>query len=284
MFPSMQKLAQPNRHAEWTALKKKHAAAIKAKKIVFDEKLGAALDKLSEHEAKLKKAETAGTLTTKDWQAHLALYAPVDSLVTSYRAKIKGLGGPAESELGAALTHLADDHKAWQAAWTKLETARAALNKVQTAAAGLRKPMDNLLTRTPPTIKEITALVAKHKKMIADTNTVGGRATMEVQNYGKAALFELKHISERIAAARTAAAAIEKGSSQVAGEAAFERFKLTAAGLSNRDIGPLTEAVKGIMNPGLTIGASIQLNGIKAYGQDYLRANDEFMSALKGMA
>ena len=46
----------------------------------------------------------------------MKLYAPVNTLVTNYRAKVKGLGNPAEKELTTALNNLTDDHKAWVAA------------------------------------------------------------------------------------------------------------------------------------------------------------------------
>src|SRR5207253_7580409 len=97
----------------------------------------------------LAKAEAAGTLTAPDWKAHVALYTPVNSLVTSYRAKLKGLGGKPESELASALNNLANDHKAWQTAWDQLQKARPKLDELQEAAAALRKPLDNLKTRTP---------------------------------------------------------------------------------------------------------------------------------------
>jgi hypothetical protein len=283
MFPTTQGLAKPNRHAEWAAAKKKHAAAIKAKAVAFDEKLGTALDKLSEHEAKMTKAEAAGTLTAGDWRAHLALYKPVATLVTSYRAKVKGLGGPAAADLGGVLDDLAKDQKAWEAAGQKLATARASIEKVQMAAAAVNKSLSNLKTRTPEAHKEITKLLQRYKNTIADPNTLGGSQAIAVQNNGKAVLFELQLVMDKLKAARDAAAAIEKAAGAVAGKAAYEKFKMKAAGLHNNGIGPVADPLRAIAGPNVALTSSIQLNGVKAYAGDFATQNAELLTAMNGL-
>jgi hypothetical protein len=284
MFPTLQGLAKPTRHAEWAAAKKKHAAVIKAKGAAFDEKLGAALDKLSEHEAKITKAEAAGTLTAGDWRAHLALYKPVATLVTSYQTKAKGLGGPAAAELGGVLNDLAKDQKAWEAAGQKLATARAAIERVQTAAAAVSKSLNNLKTRTPEAVSEVTKLIQRSKNIVADPKTLAGSQTIEVQNNGKAVLFELQLVMDKLKAARDAAASIEKAAGEVAGKAAYDKFKTKAAGLVTLGIGPVADPLRAITNTNVTLKSSIQLNGVRTYAEDFAVQNAKLLTAMNGLA
>jgi hypothetical protein len=207
----------------------------------------------------------------------------VATLAASYRTKVKALGGPAAAELGGVLDNLATDQKAWETAAQKLAAARASVEKVQVAAAAVSKSLDNLKTRTPEAHKEVTKLVARYKKTVADPSTLGGAQTVAVQNNGRAVLFELQLIMDKLKAARDAAASIEKAAGEVAGKAAYDKFKLKAAGLITTGIAPVADPLRAIANPAVALTSSIQLNGVKAYAEDFAKQNASLQSAMNGL-
>src|SRR5258706_14703351 len=88
-----------DRRKEWVALKKKHAAAIKASKVNFEAKLGPSLDKF---ELGIKKVATAGfgtkaTLSDLEKVSQAGLTAKVAA--TEYLKKGAALSQPAQAEL-----------------------------------------------------------------------------------------------------------------------------------------------------------------------------------------
>jgi hypothetical protein len=87
-------MPSPHR-TEWHKLKDKHAAALKAKKIVFDKDLGPLLDKL--HELR-DKMDLASKKTAKEHAKKAA------GIVDTYLTRVQGkLGGPEEKELRSRL-------------------------------------------------------------------------------------------------------------------------------------------------------------------------------------
>ncbi len=117
--PSYQKALR----AKWKTAKDKHAAALKAKKIVFAQDLGPLLDK----RPPLYKA-------IRDWKAGSSLAAVkgkydaikanaklIESVVKAYQKKITGLGDPAEKELSAVLADIQSDAVEVDYAYTKLK-------------------------------------------------------------------------------------------------------------------------------------------------------------------
>lgn len=96
---------------KWKTVKDKHAAALKAKGVVFGQDLGPLLDKRPALYKAIRDWKPGGALATvkAKYKAINANAKEIERAVKAYQKKIKGLGNPAEAELGAALSALLSD-------------------------------------------------------------------------------------------------------------------------------------------------------------------------------
>ena len=182
-----------NRHNEWSALKKKHAAAIKASKVDFDAGLGGAVDKF---ENMIKKVATAGygtTATNADLEKVTQAGASAAKVAKDYKSKVGALTDPAKKELTAFLAEIDADAKMWSEATLSLPTKRVVLDPKWTSTATFAGHM--------------SIIVRRGAEAMTFLNADPGIAT-------NAELIGLKtHLAELL----TAAAAAEKAATQLEG-------------------------------------------------------------------
>ena len=95
----------------WKGIKTKHAAALKAKKISFNEDLGRLLDKRMPLYKTVRNWKAGGSLAPVKaaFKSIGSNAKEIETVVKSYKLKIKGLGDPAEKELRAALDDILRD-------------------------------------------------------------------------------------------------------------------------------------------------------------------------------
>lgn len=108
------RLVKSDRRKEWKALKARHEAAIQAKHLKFGAGLGPALDKVAKPLAVVNKLFVAEKLNRPALQKVVELARPLAQIATSYQDQVKGLGGPAEKELGAFLQAVVSDGQGWE--------------------------------------------------------------------------------------------------------------------------------------------------------------------------
>ena len=111
---SLEKTKAPfiaGQRAKWQAVKAKHAAAIKAKKINFNKNLGGMLDKRKAPYVAVKAWRPGDSLLIA--RSHLTTIKSnskdIEKAVAAYRKLIAGMGDPAEAELEAALDKITND-------------------------------------------------------------------------------------------------------------------------------------------------------------------------------
>src|SRR5262245_49154670 len=102
-----------NRHNEWSVLKKKHAAAIKASKIDFDAGLGGAVDKFENMIKKVAAAGYGDTATNADLEKVTQAGSSAAKVAREYKSKAAILKDPAKKELTAFLAAIESDAKLW---------------------------------------------------------------------------------------------------------------------------------------------------------------------------
>ncbi len=112
--PIVAKLVKSDRRKEWTALKAKHQAAIAAKKLDFNAKLGPALDKYQLAVAAVTKLFVAEKLSQPAVQKALTAARPLEPIAQTYLGRVKGMGDPAEKELTAFLKAIVADCAGWE--------------------------------------------------------------------------------------------------------------------------------------------------------------------------
>ncbi|MFN0186633.1 MAG: hypothetical protein ACKVQR_22715 [Aquabacterium sp.] len=101
-------------HKRWSALKKKHAKAIAAKKVDFDSKLGPTLDKYAAAMKVVNPLFARHAVTTPVLEKLVAVSRPLRQVAEAYQDKSKGLGDPAEKEIVAFLKALESDCRDWE--------------------------------------------------------------------------------------------------------------------------------------------------------------------------
>ena len=109
-------LVKSNRRKDWAALKSKHAKALAAKKIDFESKLGAQIDKYQATLSPVEKAYAQQQVTTALVDKVVAAARPLRSIAESYRAKLKGAGDPLEKEMVAFLKSVEAECDDWESA------------------------------------------------------------------------------------------------------------------------------------------------------------------------
>jgi len=96
---------------KWQAVKTKHAAAIKAKKLNFNKNLGGMLDKRKAPYKAIRAWKKGDSLLVI--RGHLntikANAKSIEAAVKAYQKLIVGLGDPAEKELRGALSTISAD-------------------------------------------------------------------------------------------------------------------------------------------------------------------------------
>jgi hypothetical protein len=114
-WPSLYKKTT-DRRKEWVALKKAHAANLKASKVDFDAKLGAAIDKFEVQVKKMATEDYGKKSTAKSWAAVATAASQLASVVHTYQGKLAALPGATKTQLGAFLKALAADADLWSTA------------------------------------------------------------------------------------------------------------------------------------------------------------------------
>jgi hypothetical protein len=96
---------------KWQAVKTKHAAAIKAKKINFNKNLGALLDKRKGLYKSIRAWKKGDSLlgVRANLSTLKANAKQIETIVKAYQKAITGLGDPAEKELRQALTKIQNE-------------------------------------------------------------------------------------------------------------------------------------------------------------------------------
>jgi hypothetical protein len=111
-----------NRHNEWSALKKKHAAAIKASKVDFDAGLGGAVDKFENLIKKVAAAGYGASATNADLEKVTQAGLSAAKVAHDYKSKASALADPAKKELIAFLAEIEADAKLWDDATLAMPT------------------------------------------------------------------------------------------------------------------------------------------------------------------
>jgi hypothetical protein len=117
-MPSWPKLykQKTNRRKEWKALKTTHAAALKASKVDFDAKLGAAIDKFELQVTKMAAEEFGKKSDTQDWVKVGAAATQLTAIVKPYKTKVSNLPVPTKTAMTTFLKALEDDAEMWSEA------------------------------------------------------------------------------------------------------------------------------------------------------------------------
>ncbi len=117
-----------NRHNEWSALKKKHAAAIKASKVDFDAGLGGAVDKFENMIKKVAAADYGTTATNADLEKVTQAGASAAKVARDYKSKVGALTEPSKKELSAFLAEIEADARMWDDATLAMPTKSVVLD------------------------------------------------------------------------------------------------------------------------------------------------------------
>jgi len=136
-----------NRHNEWSALKKKHAAAIKVSKVDFDAGLGGAVDKF---ENMIKKVAAAGygtTATNADLEKVTQAGASAAKVARDYKSKLGALTEPAKKELSAFLAEIEADARMWDDATLAMPTKSVVLDTKWASAGAFAGHMSIIVRR-----------------------------------------------------------------------------------------------------------------------------------------
>lgn len=140
-----------SRHNEWSALKKKHADAIKKSKLNFDADLGARIDAFENLIAKVAKADFGNTATLQDLEKVSSAGLNARAIAVSYKSKVAALADPAKKELTAFLSAITTDADLWAAATFNEPGATSQFNKdewvVASAVAGHLRDLSPRLTK-----------------------------------------------------------------------------------------------------------------------------------------
>ena len=117
-MPSWPKLykQKTDRRKEWKALKTTHAAALKAGKVDFDAKLGAAIDKFELQVHKMAAQNFGKKSDTADWVKVGNAATQLAAIAKPYKTKVTNLPAPAKTAMTKFLNALEDDAEMWSAA------------------------------------------------------------------------------------------------------------------------------------------------------------------------
>ena len=136
-----------NRHNEWAALKKKHAAAIKASKVDFDAGLGKAIDQFENRIKKVAAAGYGATATNADLEKVTQAGLSAAKVARAYKTKAAALTGPAKKELTDFLTALDADAKLWDDATLAMPTKTVTLDRRWSSVADLAGSLTTIARR-----------------------------------------------------------------------------------------------------------------------------------------
>jgi len=179
-------LVQVDHRRHWKDLKTKHAVAIKAAGLNFEQKLGPSLDKYETQIEALKRSANKGELTNAQIGPIKLLAAPLGRIAEGYVEQVKKLPDPAKKELLGLLTAIEADCKGWEhlvlpAAAAEMTEAQKEATKIITHQ--LAKLGDtwanNILKRLPSTLGYYEANTVKYPHAPAIINDLlqKGRAT-----------------------------------------------------------------------------------------------------------
>jgi hypothetical protein len=135
-----------NRHNEWAALKKKHAAAIKASKVDFDAGLGGAVDKFENMIKKVAAAGYGATATNADLEKVSQAGLSAAKVARDYKSKASALADPAKKELTAFLVEIETDARLWSDATLSMPTKAVELDTRWTSVAAFAGHLE-IITR-----------------------------------------------------------------------------------------------------------------------------------------
>jgi hypothetical protein len=136
-----------NRHTEWSTLKKKHAAAIKASKVDFDAGLGEVVDKFENMIKKVAKAGYGSTATNADLEKVTQAGLSAAKVARVYKAKASALKDPAKKELTAFLAEIEADAKLWDDATLAMPTKTVKLDTRWASVAALAGHLTTIVQR-----------------------------------------------------------------------------------------------------------------------------------------
>ena len=169
--PLVAKLVKSDRRKEWTALKTRHKAAIAAKKLDFNARLGPALDKYQLAVAVATKLFVAEKLSQPAVQKALYAARGLEPIAQNYLGRVKGLGDPAEKELTAFLKGLVTDCTGWEQVAVMFDKDDTPVTNAGQLAAvkALYGPLDRLISQLDNLGKSLPAAQAQLKADVAKT-------------------------------------------------------------------------------------------------------------------
>ena len=136
-----------NRHNEWSALKKKHAAAIKASKVDFDAGLGKAVDNFENMIKKVAAAGYGARATNADLEKVTQAGLNAAKVAREYKTKTSALKDPAKKELTAFLAEIEADAKLWDDATLAMPTQNVQLDTRWTSVAAFAGHLTTIVQR-----------------------------------------------------------------------------------------------------------------------------------------
>jgi hypothetical protein len=177
--PILAKLVKSDRRKEWTALKTKHKAAIAAKKLDFNAKLGPALDKYQLAVAAANKLFVAEKLSQPLVQKALYAARTLEPIAQTYVSRVKGLGDPAEKELTAFLKAIVADCAGWEQVAVLFDTDDTPMMSASQLAAvkNLYGPLDRLVSQLLNLAKSLPAARAQLKADAPKTKRAAKKGT-----------------------------------------------------------------------------------------------------------
>jgi hypothetical protein len=148
------------------ALKARHKAAIAAKKLDFNAKLGPALDKYQLAVAAVTKFFVAEKLNQPAVQKALYAARALEPIAQNYLGRVKGLGDPAEKELTAFLKAIVADSAGWEQVadlFDQDNTDNAVSARQLAGVKALYGPLDRLSSQLENLSKSLPAAQAELK-------------------------------------------------------------------------------------------------------------------------
>jgi len=136
-----------SRHNEWSTLKKKHAAAIKASKVDFDAGLGGAVDKFENMIKKVAAAGYGATATNADLEKVTQAGLSAAKVARDYKSRAGALKDPAKKELTAFLAEIEADAKLWDDATLAMPAQAVKLDTRWASVAALAGHLTTIVQR-----------------------------------------------------------------------------------------------------------------------------------------
>lgn len=113
---NLKDLVKSDRRKEWQSLKSKHGKELKAKKVDFESKFGAGLDRYDAAIGPMRKLFERGEDSKAAAEKVCAAARPLRNVAEAYRAKVKGLGGTLERDMTRYLREVELECDDWEKA------------------------------------------------------------------------------------------------------------------------------------------------------------------------